>query len=69
MERALICERLDWQVMPWELDDLELREVRGSLYEMYIYRTFQTYAKDMTKLDEAALELVAWVEGMREQGR
>lgn len=66
LERALLCERLGWRILPHELDEVELEKLLGPLHELHVYRTFQTYARDMKLLDEEQVELVASVEQMRD---
>jgi hypothetical protein len=55
-------------VLPWELDEVDLRELRGALYEAYVYRVFAQYGRDMGMLSEEEVELAAWVEELRERG-
>lgn len=68
LERALLCERLNWQVLPHELDDLEVERLARPLYELYVYRAYQAYGRDINSLDKSQAELVAWVEGLKERG-
>jgi len=65
LERALICERLNWRILPWEIDDLELEKVRTPLYLLNVYRLFSAYGKDINAVSEDSADLVAMVEKMR----
>jgi len=53
-------------VLPHELDEVEVAKLSKPLSELYVYRTFQAYARDIKSLDASQAELVAWVEAMRE---
>ena len=61
-----MCERLSWRILPHELDEVEVARLARPLNELYVYRAFQAYGRDINSLDAGQAELVAWVESMRE---
>lgn len=65
LERALICERLKWRILPHELDEVDVEALRGPLEELVAYRTAQKYARDLDSMSDEELEFMAWIEQMR----
>ncbi|MBN1535186.1 MAG: hypothetical protein JW908_00535 [Anaerolineales bacterium] len=63
----MICERLGWRIMPWEMDDLDLEKVRTPMYLLDVYRLFSAYGKDIKVVDKDNADLVAWIEKMRQE--
>lgn len=63
-----MCERLNWQVLPHELDEVEVARLARPLNELHVYRTFQAYGRDIKSLDAGQAELISWVEKLKEMG-
>ena len=66
MDRALICRGVDWKILPWEMDDLDVSEVRIPLTLLRVYDIFQKYAKDLDNLTEQEAEVIGSIERLRE---
>jgi hypothetical protein len=69
LEKALICEQLNWQLMPWELDELDLAKVRLPLQLLYTYHLFKAYGKNIKNVSEGDIDYVSWVEKMRQKSK
>jgi hypothetical protein len=65
IERILLCERLAWRLLPWELDEIDLEALDGALNELWVYKVFAKYAADMKTLSAHEAELVGQVETWR----
>lgn len=66
LERAFICERVDWAIMPEQLDDVAVRGMKRGIEALAIYRAFKTKARDLKHLTEADIEIVNRVEKLRD---
>jgi hypothetical protein len=64
LERALLCERVGWRILPHEMDDLPL-ELSRALHELATFRAYQQYARDLEKLTAEEAEIVGLVEKIR----
>jgi len=51
--------------LPHELDEMDLDLLRGPLYELEVYRAFQIKARDLNALSAGQLDLVAWVDELK----
>jgi len=66
VERALICRAYNWQVLPWEMDELDVAEVRVPLAVVKVYDTFKHYAADIESLTPEEVEIVGNIERLRQ---
>lgn len=65
MERALLCERTNWAIKPWELEEVDVDELREGLMLLHVYRAYQQYGRDLEKMTEEQAETVGWVESLK----
>lgn len=68
LERALLCERLNWTRLPHELDEADVNALKVPLYLLSVYRVQEKADTDLKKLEGWEVDMVQWLERWR-QGR
>lgn len=64
LERALLCRRLDWKIMPDQLDGMGT-DLKRSLQAVTIFDAFQRYGQDINSLTEDDAGIVAAIDKVR----
>jgi hypothetical protein len=65
LERALLCERTNWAIKPWDLDEIDVQQLRSALMLVHVYRAYQQYGRDLEKMTPDQAETVGWVESLK----
>ena len=65
LERAFVCQRLNWQLLPDDLDEAGL-ELKHASESLFVFDTFRQYATDLERLTENQQQVIESVEGLRD---
>lgn len=69
LERAFICQRTDWKVLPDDLDEQGTRSVKQAMEVLAIYDAFKQYGEDLTKVSAGQERIISLVEDLRDNLR
>lgn len=69
IEKIELCRRVNWRLMPWELDEMSVASLKAPFLEYDIYEAFVQEGRDLEKLTDWQLETVGRVRKMMEKAK
>jgi hypothetical protein len=66
LERAQICERMDWKLLPEDLLECDI-ELRSALEALTIYEAMQQRSRDLKKMTPGQMKIADYVDLLRDE--
>lgn len=66
LERAFICQRTEWKVLPDDLDEQGTRSVKQAMEVLAIYDAFKQFGDDLTGVTAGQERIISLIEDLRD---
>ena len=67
LERAILCESYNWQILPHEIDEADVAALKQPVYLLRTFRALQRAGKDLDSITETDAAILSLVLELQEQ--
>lgn len=67
LERTILSERLNWRILPHEMEEMDPSDIKWPLYLLRVFRAAQVLGTDLERATEEMMEIQQHIEDLRSQ--